>query len=84
MKLLLEMDSRSLLRLAGLSAVREDGGVDGVIDQDALGLDRVIYIQVDQALCVGNVVGAAAIRDFFWQPGSLAAKGLFVTTSFQP
>lgn len=57
-----------------------DGGVDGVIDQDALGLDR-IYVQAKR-YAVDNSVGAAPIRDFF---GSLdrfkAAKGLFVTTS---
>ena len=57
-----------------------DDGVDGVIDQDALGLDRV-YIQAKR-YAAGNSVGPGAIRDFF---GSLdrhkAAKGLFVTTS---
>jgi restriction system protein len=57
-----------------------DGGVDGVIDQDALGLDRV-YVQAKR-YGDGNNIGAGAIRDFF---GSLdrhkAAKGLFVTTS---
>lgn len=57
-----------------------DGGVDGVIDQDALGLDRV-YIQAKR-YAKGNNVGSGAIRDFF---GSLdrhkASKGLFVTTS---
>jgi restriction system protein len=57
-----------------------DGGVDGVIDQDPLGLDR-IYIQAKR-YAVGNNIGAPAIRDF---SGSLgihkANKGLFVTTS---
>jgi len=57
-----------------------DDGVDGVIDQDALGLDRV-YIQAKR-YADGNNIGAGAIRDFF---GSLdrhkATKGLFVTTS---
>jgi restriction system protein len=57
-----------------------DDGVDGVIDQDALGLDRV-YIQAKR-YGASNTVGPGAIRDFF---GSLdrhkAAKGLFVTTS---
>ncbi len=57
-----------------------DGGVDGVIDQDVLGLDR-IYVQAKR-YADGNNVGSGAIRDFF---GSLdrvkAAKGLFVTTS---
>lgn len=57
-----------------------DDGVDGVIDQDPLGLDRV-YVQAKR-YADGNAVGAGAIRDFF---GSLnlfkASKGLFVTTS---
>jgi restriction system protein len=61
-----------------------DDGIDGVIDQDALGLDRV-YIQAKR-YGEGNNIGAGAIRDFF---GSLdrhkATKGLFVTTSaFSP
>jgi restriction system protein len=57
-----------------------DGGVDGVIDEDILGLDR-IYVQAKR-YAEGNNVGASAIREFF---GSLdifkASKGLFVTTS---
>jgi len=57
-----------------------DGGVDGVIDEDALGLDR-IYVQAKRYRD-GNAVGAGAIRDFF---GALdqfkASKGVFVTTS---
>lgn len=57
-----------------------DGGVDGVVDQDALGLDRV-YIQAKR-YATNNPVGAGSVRDFF---GSLdrfkATKGLFVTTS---
>lgn len=61
-----------------------DGGIDGVIDQDALGLDR-IYVQAKR-YSDGNNVSSGAIRDFF---GSLdrfkATKGLFVTTStFSP
>jgi restriction system protein len=61
-----------------------DDGVDGVIDQAALGLDRV-YIQAKR-YSMGNNIGPGAIRDFF---GSLdrhkATKGLFVTTSiFSP
>jgi restriction system protein len=61
-----------------------DGGVDGVIDQDPLGLDR-IYVQAKR-YADGNTVGAGAIRDFF---GSLnlfkATKGVFVTAStFSP
>lgn len=60
-----------------------DGGVDGVIDQDALGLDR-IYVQAKRY--TQSKVSSGEIRDFF---GSLdrfkASKGLFVTTaSFSP
>lgn len=57
-----------------------DDGIDGVIDQDTLGLDRV-YIQAKKYQH-DNSIGSSAIRDFF---GSLdmhkASKGLFVTTS---
>ena len=61
-----------------------DNGVDGVIDQDHLGMDR-IYVQAKR-YAESNVVGSGAIRDFF---GSLdrfkATKGLFVTAStFSP
>jgi restriction system protein len=61
-----------------------DGGVDGIIDQDHLGLDR-IYVQAKR-YAEGNTVGSGAMRDFF---GSLdrhkATKGLFVTAStFSP
>lgn len=57
-----------------------DNGVDGVIDQDPLGVDQV-YIQAKR-YSEGNNVGAGEIRDFF---GALnlkrAQKGIFITTS---
>jgi restriction system protein len=57
-----------------------NNGVDGVIDQDHLGLDRV-YVQAKR-YAAEVVVSPSEIRDFF---GSLdrfrAAKGLFITTS---
>lgn len=57
-----------------------DDGVDGVIDQDPLGVDQ-IYVQAKR-YAEGNPVGSGAIREFF---GSLslkkAQKGIFVTTS---
>ncbi len=57
-----------------------DGGVDGVIDQDPLGVDQV-YVQA-KLYREGNVIGSGAIRDFF---GALnlrrAQKGIFVTAS---
>ena len=81
MNLLLSMGFGGSAAEAGRAIGRSgDDGVDGVIDQDALGLDRV-YIQAKR-YADGNNIGAGAIRDFF---GSLdrhkATKGLFVTTS---
>ncbi len=79
--LLLSMGFGGSVSDAGRALGRSgDDGIDGVIDQDALGLDRV-YIQAKR-YAVGNNIGSGAIRDFF---GSLdrhkATKGLFVTTS---
>ena len=61
-----------------------DNGIDGVIDQDPLGVDQV-YLQAKR-YAEENAVGAGEIRDFF---GALslkrATKGLFFTTSrFSP
>jgi restriction system protein len=57
-----------------------DGGVDGVIRQDALGLDAV-YVQAKR-YAADNTVGAPAVQGF---AGALlergATKGVFVTTS---
>ena len=55
-----------------------DGGIDGIIKQDKLGLD-VIYVQAKRW---GNVVGSPEIMKF---SGSLtkkhASRGVFITTS---
>ena len=57
-----------------------DGGIDGIIKEDKLGLD-VIYLQAKR-YGVENVVPSRDIRDF---TGSLeghgAQKGVFITTS---
>lgn len=57
-----------------------DNGIDGVIDQDPLGVDQ-IYIQAKR-YAEGNNIEAGDIRDFF---GALnlkkAQKGIFITTS---
>ena len=57
-----------------------DNGVDGVIDQDPLGVDQ-IYLQAKR-YGANNLVGPGDIRDFY---GALsihrATKGIFVTTS---
>jgi restriction system protein len=57
-----------------------DGGVDGVINEDALGLER-IYLQAKR-YALGNGVGVEKVREF---AGALdergAAKGVLITTS---
>jgi restriction system protein len=57
-----------------------DGGVDGTITEDALGLD-VVYIQAKR-YAEENIIGVEKIREF---AGTLdekgATKGVFVTTS---
>jgi len=80
-KLLVEMGYGGSVAGAGRALGRSgDGGVDGVIDQDALGLEQV-YVQAKR-YAPEQSVGPGAVRDFF---GSLdrfrATKGLFVTTS---
>ena len=55
-----------------------DGGIDGIIDQDTLGIDR-LYVQAKRWT---SQVGAPEIRNF---SGSLdphgATRGIFITTS---
>lgn len=57
-----------------------DGGVDGVIDQDALGLDQ-IYVQAKR-YAEGNSVGREAIQAFIGAlHGFGAGRGVFITSS---
>ena len=57
-----------------------DGGVDGIINEDPLGLD-IVFLQAKR-YAADNVIGVGQIREF---AGSLdekgAVKGVFVTTS---
>lgn len=58
-----------------------DGGIDGIIDQDALGLDRV-YVQAKR-YAIENAVSEPEIRAFSGSLGAAKAdKGVFVTTSY--
>ena len=60
-----------------------DGGVDGVINQDALGLD-VVYVQAKR-LDPDKGVPLREVRDFVGGlEGHRATKGVFVTTSYFP
>ena len=63
-----------------LLAKSGDGGIDGVINEDALGLDAV-YVQAKR-YAPENTVGRPAIQQFVGSlTGEGAAKGVFVTTS---
>ena len=68
---------RDLARRVGRSG---DGGIDGIIEMDELGLDA-IYVQAKR-LKPNSMVNVSAVRDFV---GSLearhASKGIFVTTA---
>lgn len=58
----------------------KDGGVDGIIEEDKLGLDK-IYIQAKR-YAIGNNVGDPALNQFL---GTMVqhgvTKGVFITTS---
>ncbi len=65
-------------RIVGQSG---DGGIDGVIDQDSLGLDRV-YVQAKR-YAAESAVSEPEIRAFSGSLGAAKAnKGVFVTTSY--
>lgn len=57
-----------------------DGGIDGIIDQDALGLSR-IYVQAKR-YAADKSVGREAIQAFVGAlAGNQATQGVFITTS---
>ena len=57
-----------------------DGGIDGIVKEDALGLDAV-YVQAKR-YAPENTVGRPAIQAFIGaMTGENATKGVFVTTS---
>lgn len=57
-----------------------DGGIDGIVDQDALGLSR-IYVQAKR-YGADNTVGRPAIQAFVGAlAGNQPGQGVFITTS---
>lgn len=77
--LLIKMGYGGSLKDAGKSIGKShDGGIDGIIKEDKLGLD-VIYIQAKRW---DDVVGSKEIRNFVGSlAGQHANKGVFITTS---
>jgi len=78
-ELLLKMGYGGSLKDAGKAVGQSgDGGIDGIIKEDKLGLD-VIYIQAKRW---DGVVGSKEIRNFVGSlVGQKANKGVFITTS---
>lgn len=56
-----------------------DGGVDGIIDQDALGLSK-IYVQAKR-YAKDNVVGRPDLQNFVGAMHGKATQGVFITSS---
>lgn len=57
-----------------------DGGIDGIVDQDALGLSR-IYVQAKR-YAADNIIGRPVIQAFVGAlAGNQASQGVFITTS---
>lgn len=85
----LERAVLKLLHAMGYGGSEEDGehlgrshdeGIDGVIRQDALGLERV-YVQAKR-YAKGNTVGSPLIREFVGALAGVGASGgVFITTS---
>lgn len=78
-ELLVQMGYGGSLRDAGQAIGRSgDGGIDGIIKEDKLGLD-VIYVQAKRWT---NSVGSSEVRAFIGSlVGQNATKGVFITTS---
>jgi restriction system protein len=62
-----------------VTQLTNDGGIDGVIDQDILGLSRV-YIQAKR-YADGNSVGRPDVQGFVGALHGRADSGVFITTS---
>jgi len=79
-ELLIKMGYGGSLKDAGKAIGKSgDGGIDGIIKEDKLGLD-IIYIQAKRW---ENVVGAKEVRNFVGSLDGQKAnnKGVFITTS---
>ena len=80
--LMIAMGYGGSLAAAGQRVGRSgDGGIDGIINEDALGLD-VVYLQAKR-YAPENAVGIEKVREFAGAlAGNGATKGVFVTTSY--
>lgn len=77
-KLLVAMGYGGADGKATVTQQSNDGGIDGVIDRDALGLDR-IYVQAKRYSGT-NTVHAPAVQAFVGALSGKASSGVFITT----
>ncbi len=77
--LLLAMGYGGATGAGSVTKMSNDGGIDGVIDQDILGLSRV-YIQAKR-YADGNAVGRPDLQAFVGALSGKADSGVFITTS---
>lgn len=78
-KLLLAMGYGGTNGTGAVTQLSNDGGIDGVIDQDILGLNRV-YIQAKR-YADSNSVGRPDLQAFVGALSGKADSGVFITTS---
>ncbi|NLA65826.1 MAG: restriction endonuclease [Leucobacter sp.] len=78
-RLLLAMGYGGATGAGNVTSFSNDGGIDGVIDQDVLGLSRV-YIQAKR-YADGNTVGRPDLQAFVGALSGKADSGVFITTS---
>lgn len=78
-QLLLAMGYGGTTGSGSVTQLSNDGGIDGVIDQDVLGLSRV-YVQAKR-YAGGNVVQRPDVQAFVGALSGKADRGVFITTS---
>lgn len=78
-QLLLAMGYGGTTGSGSVTQLTNDGGIDGVIDQDVLGLSRV-YIQAKR-YADSNIVGRPDVQAFVGALSGKADSGVFITTS---
>lgn len=78
-ELLLAMGYGGTTGTGNVTQLSNDGGIDGVIDQDILGLNRV-YIQAKR-YASENAVGRPDLQAFVGALAGKADSGVFITTS---
>jgi len=78
-ELLLAMNYGGAMGRGSVTSITNDGGIDGVIDQDVLGLSRV-YVQAKR-YATGNAVQRPEVQAFVGALSGKADNGVLITTS---